>query len=417
MSTRRNFLKVAGVSLTASLLKSVNSSAAKLSVGNTSVKIGILLPRSTEHPQYPGSFQNGLRLGLNQRNALKRKKIELITEQVNYGSPIITKGKIQQLISENNVNMFVGLLNSEVAVDIGDLVKNAQAPILIANAGENYLTKKVKENPYLFFNTLNLFQNAYLSGKYAVEKFGKRIGVITALYDSGYDALFAFYKGVESAGGTIVETHLKKQDDNSFITRVLDRIEIEDLDGMYVFLNGNLADDFFRSLHAKKLQIPAIATSFATEDKRMMNLGAAANNLQNFSAWTKNLNNTENQKFVSAYKKQFFKDPDQFSFLGYESGLIIYESLANCKGDFSGMNLAAAISGIKIKSPGGEISVNNKSGLVANPVYLCTTKQSAFQFPENNVIEKTIPASEFHADFVSLETDLHSGWLNPYLFV
>lgn len=417
MNSRRNFLKVAGTGLTASLLKPVTASAAKLSVGKNSIKIGVLLPQSNEHPLYPGSFLNGLRLGLNQRNALKKSKIELITEQVNYGSPIVTKEKIQQLITENNVNMIVGLINSEVAVDIGEMVQNAQIPTLIANAGENYLVNRVKENPYLFFNSLNLFQNSYLAGKYAVEKYGKNIAVVTAFYDSGYDALFTFYKGVETAGGKIVNTYLKKQNDDDFIPETLDKIDKEELNGMYVFLNGNLADDFFRAAHYRNLGIPILTTSFASEDNRIINFGEAASNIQNISTWTKNLKNSENQMFISGYQKQYSKEPDQFSFLGYESGLIIYDSLSKCKGDFSGGNLSEAIKSCKIKSPGGSITINKKSGLVTNPVYLCKAEFSGFNIPENKIIDELKPVSEFDEIFEVLDTNLRSGWLNPYLFV
>ncbi len=178
MNNRRNFLKIAGVGLTGSLINPVNSSAAKISYENKSVKIGVLLPRSKQHPIYAASFLNGLRLALNTGKQSEDYKTEVITEQVNYGTPIIVKSKMQQLITENNVNLVVGLLNSEVSFDIEDTAKNAQIPTIIVNAGETVLRKKVKENPWLFFNTLNLLENSFQAGKYAVDKFGKNISVV-----------------------------------------------------------------------------------------------------------------------------------------------------------------------------------------------------------------------------------------------
>ena len=205
MNNRRNFLKIAGVGLTGSVLNTVNSSAADITLETSAVKIGVLLPQSNENPFYSGSFINGLRLAT-YHNGLSGNKIELITEQVNYGSRRTTRVKAGQLITENNVNILLGLVNSEVAIELGELVEHAQIPTLIANAGENYLLNKAKDNPYLFFNSLNLFQNSFLAGKYVVEKFGKNIAVVTSVYDSGYDSLFTFYKGVELAGGKITET-------------------------------------------------------------------------------------------------------------------------------------------------------------------------------------------------------------------
>jgi ABC-type branched-subunit amino acid transport system substrate-binding protein len=417
MSSRRNFLKIAGAGFTGSLIKPISSSASESSVSNSSVKIGVLLPRSNEHQVYSNSFLNGLRLATNHNGLSGNNKIEIITEQVNYGSCRITRLKAGQLIAENNINLLVGLLNSDIAIEIGDLVKNAKVPTIIANAGENYLVNKAKENPWLFFNSLNLFQNSFLAGKTAVEKYGKNIAVITALYDSGYDSLFAFYKGVELAGGKITETYLRNEKDVDFISKTLDRIKKETVNGIYVLLNGNLADDFFRTISQEKLSVPIITTSFACDENRIVNLGGAANGIQSFQTWTKNLNNRENQDFVSAYKKKYSRETDQFGFLGYETGLIINDSLSKCQGNISGNQLAYAIRNCKINSPGGKIYVNEKSGMVNNPVYLCETKMSGMNIPENEIIEQYTSIGEFDVNFIPLDTNLRSGFVNPYLFV
>lgn len=417
MNNRRNFLKIAGAGITGSLVNPFASQAARLTTGNNQIKIGVLLPQSNEHPLLSRSFLNGVRLGLNQRDTLKKKKVEIITEQVNYGSPVITKSKLQQLITENNVNLVVGLINPEVAIDISDLVKNAQLPTIISNAGENYLNKEIKENPFLFFNTLNLLENSFQAGQYAVEKFGKNIGVVTAFYDCGYDALAAFYKGVETAGGKIVETYLKKQSDNDFIQNTLDKLKKANLDGIYVLMNGNLADDFLRSKYQRNLTVPTIASSFAVEDSRLINLGSAASEILNFNTWNKNIDNRENQIFISSYKKQYTADPDQFGYLGYETGLLIYQSLISCNGDFTGSTLANSIASCSFQSPGGKISVNKKSGLISNAIYLCKVQSSLFNLHENRVIKSYKPINEFSEVFASLDSQQHSGWLNPYLFV
>ncbi len=417
MNNRRDFLKIAGVGLTGSLINPIKSSAAKLSVSNKSVKIGVLLPQSTQHSIYATSLLNGLRLTLNTGMQSEDCKTEVITEQINYGTPVITMQKVEQLITENNVNLLVGLLNYEVVHYIGALVNNANVPTIIANSGENYLANNLKENPYLFFNTLNLCRNSYLAGKYAVEKYGKKIAVVTALYDSGYDALSAFYKGVESAGGKITATYLENANDNDFVSKTLDKIENEKPHGIFVFLNGNVADEFLITTRQRNLSVPLLTTSVVIDDNRLAYLGNAAHGIHHFSTWAKNLINRENQDFVSAYKKKYSKESDQFGFLGYETGLIINDSISKCQNSISGKRLASAIRSCQINSPGGKISVNEKSGLINNPVYLCETKMSGINIPENEIIEQYTSIGEFDENFIPLDTNLRSGFLNPYLFV
>lgn len=417
MNTRRNFLKITGTGITGALLSSLNSGAAKLDTKGQKIKIGVLLPNSVEHPQYPGAFLNGLRLGIDQQNAIKKNKIELVTESVNFGTPFIVKEKIQKLMTENNVDLITGVINSEVATHVGSLFKNAQMPAIIANAGESYLVNDLKQNPFVFFNSLNLFQAAFESGKYAVKNFGKNIAVVSSFYDSGYDSLFTFRLGVEAAGGTVTETYISSQNDKKGDVDIIEKLETAKPDGIYVFMHGRESDDFIRNIHFRKLDIPVITTGFSTEENRLVNLGDAAVNVISIASWSKNISSKENKSFAESYRKSYNKTPDLFSVLGYETGQIIYDSLARCSGNFKGTAIAEAMKSCKVQSPRGEVAINAESGLVQNKLFVNKTKMSLFSIPENELLETIIPVSEFDESFAVLDNEYRTGWLNPYLFV
>lgn len=417
MNTRRNFLKITGTGITGALLSSLNSGAAKLDTKGYKIKVGVLLPNSNEHPQYPGAFLNGLRLGVDQQNAIKKGKIELVTESVNFGTPFIVKEKIQKLTTENNVDLITGVVNSEVATHIGNLFKNAQMPAIIANAGESYLVNELKQNPFMFFNSLNLFQAAYESGKYAVQHFGKNIAVAASFYDSGYDSLFTFRLGVEAAGGNITETFITNQNSKDNDHLIFEKLEASKPDGIYVFMHGRESDDFIRNVHFRGMNIPLITTGFSTEETRLVNLGAAAENVVSIASWAKTIESKENKAFVENYRKSYNKTPDLFSVLGYETGLMIYDSLARCSGDFKGSAIAEAIKTCKIQSPRGSVAVNAASGMVQNNLVVCKAKMSLFSVPENQLVETLAPVTEFDESFAVLDNEYRTGWLNPYLFV
>lgn len=417
MNNRRNFLKIAGTGLTVSLLQPFQSNATILNTKGGKVRVGVLLPQSAEHPHYPCSFLNGLRSGIDQHSSIKKDKIELIIEPVNFGTPHSVKEKTQKLISENNVNLVVGILNSEVASYVGSIFKNAKLPVIIANTGESYLINESKQNDFLFFNSLNLFQAAYHSGKYAVEKFGQNVAIITSLYDGGYDALFTFRQGVETAGGTISETFLTGQNETNFISGTLDKLKQSPPDCIYLFMHGNESDEMIRNLHFSQLNIPVITTAFSTEEHRLVNLGEAAENIICISSWNKKLENKVNKDFVDQFLKNYRKSPDLFSVLGYETGQLIYNSLSRCAGDFSGEQISRSLKTCTIESPRGKIRINEKSGMVNNQLIVNQTTQSIFGIPENRIIDTLDPISEFDEQFASLDNELRSGWLNPYLFV
>jgi branched-chain amino acid transport system substrate-binding protein len=417
MNSRRNFLKIAGVSITGSLLNSVSAKAAKLNTNGKTLKVGILLPQSAEHPHYPGSFLNGLRLGVDQNNALRKKKIELITESVNFGTPEIVKEKVQKLLTENNVDLITGILNSEVVSHVGNVFKNAEVPSIIANSGESYLVNELKENPFLFFNSLNLFQAAWESGKYAVDKFGKRVAIVTSFYDSGYDSLFTFRQGVEDAGGEIVATCSAGQSDTDFTANTLKKLEELNPDSVYVFAHGTNADDLIRNIRYKGIKTPLITTAFSADENRLVHLANAADNLISISSWDRNSDNAINKNFIEKYEKACNRSTDIFSVLGFETGQIIYDSFARCKGDFSGNTIAEAIKSCALQSPRGDIKINSDSGLVHNKLHIQQCIVNSTGIPKNQVLETIQPVSEFKESFAVLDNDYRSGWLNPYLFV
>ncbi len=416
MKDRRNFLKLFGTGLSGAILTSSKVSAETLSIKNGTLKVGVLLPQSENNKQYSESFLNGFKLGLNERNRIELKSFDVFTESVKYGSSYLASKKAKQLIFENKVNLIVGLLNSESTLELGELAQENKLPVLIANAGENYISDTKRKNPYMFFNSLDLFKNSYLTGKLAVEKYGKNIVVVSSLFDSGYDALIAFYKGVEEAGGTITKTFVKGQNDNEFFHKTFDNIKELEADCIYVFLNGDFANTFFNIAKIQDINLPLLSTSFATDENNLLRSGTTANKIENFSCWNKNVKNTENRNFISSYLQAYSKDPGQFGFLGYETGLIINSSVENCRNELSGIHLANALKNCKVNSPAGKITVNN-NGLVNNPVYLCYTGIKGNQILTNKIAKEINIEGEFDLSFTDLHTDIRSGWLNPYPFI
>ncbi|WP_321348973.1 ABC transporter substrate-binding protein [uncultured Draconibacterium sp.] len=417
MNSRRNFLRIAGAGITGSFLQPFTSNGAVLKTKGQKIKIGVLMPQSIEHPGLPVSFMNGFRSGIDQHGAFKKNRIELITEMVNFGTPHIVKEKSQKLIVENNVDLVVGILNSEVASHVGETFKNAKLPAFFVNSGESYPVNEIKNNSYLFLNSLNLYQAAFHSGQYAVEKFGKKIAIVTSFYDSGYDALFTFRQGVEAAGGDIPDTYLMGENSDDFVADTMAKLNESRPDAVYVFMHGTAAEDIIQSLHINALKLPILTTAFVVEDERLLHLGEAGENVLSVSSWNRSSESEENRKFDDLYAKHWKKSPDLFSVLGYESGMIIYDSLTRCKQNFTSENIADNLRSCSITSPRGKVFIHQDSGIVNNPLYLNKSTRMLSGSYGNQVLQAISPVNEFEERFAMLDNAYRSGWLNPYLFV
>lgn len=408
MNSRRNFLKYAGLSLGATVTNVPFSVKASSFKGN-SCKTGILLPTSLKHAEYPDSFMNGINLALNSFSD-GSCQVELITESVKFGCPSQAIKKTQKLVLENQVDLVVGLLNTEVAQSISEITSPAKIPTIIANAGENSPNKEMIRNPYLFFNTLDLCRNSALAGKFMVENFGKKLAVVSGLYDSGYDAIYAFQHAVNNSEGIITNVFINKQNKKQFFVQTIKQLEEEKADGLFLLMNGEEARAFLHAYSRKKLSIPVMTTSFVTDEKELRHGGSTINNVYHLSSWVKSLNNKENKRFVSAYLDKYGVDPDQFSLLGYQTGLIA-ERIQNNKSE----NITSA--DFSIDSPAGQLKMDTPTGMIEGPAYLCKTSQGTFSVPENFILDKIEVKDTFAYNNHHNEENIHSGWLNPYLFV
>ena len=375
------------------------------------------MPKSNEHPEYPDSFMKGLRLALNTTVAGSENMFEVVTENVNYGTPVPTQNSLKRLISENKVHLIVGLLNNDVAGRIGKILKDEKVPAIISNAGENFMLTEVCENSYLFFNTLNLFQASFEAGKYSVSEFGSKVVVVTSDAEIGYDALFAFQKGVEAAGGKVSETIVLSNEKEDNWDETLRPLKNNSISCIFALLNGKKANCFFRNANQRELNIPIITTSFAADDHQIKHLGGYFEGTQHFSIWNSGLKTKENKRFVTAYQSIYKQIPTQFGFLGYRSGLLAGDSVSRCTTDLSGEYLKSALAECKINSPAGQVSINKRTGQINNSLFLCQSRLSTYNIPENIVLDKFYSDDNLTELFSSLDTHLRSGYFNPYLFM
>lgn len=418
MNNRRGFLKILGTGIAAAASGPLTAGAAKLKTKDRPLKIGILSPRSNIRPQYTYSFSNGLRLGLDQHKAVKKGQIEIINEPNGYGSPFISKQNAQKLMFENHVDIITGILGNEVLGRFDNIFSERQTPFIACNAGEYYPVKQLQNNPFLFFNSLNLYQAAYMTGQYAASSYGKKGLIVTSMYDSGYDATFAFFQGAAASNGT-TETLMMNMNENDFSSKVIAHIQNTRPDYVFILLSGDSANNLIISIkNDSDLKIPMLTTSFVTDNSNLPMLGKYADGIESISPWDKNLNIQANREFIKSYLDTYRAEPDLFAMLGYETGLMAYHALAACQGEFSGVNLRKCLSEVRMFSPRGRFSCDSVSGITHAPSYHIQIQTESLTRQPHSILKRELETIDaFHADFAVLDNSLRSGWLNPYLFV
>ncbi|MFV0590489.1 MAG: ABC transporter substrate-binding protein [Draconibacterium sp.] len=256
---------------------------------------------------------------------------------------------------------------------------------------------------------MNLYRNAALSGKFMVEKFGKRIAIVSGLYDSGYDTISSFRRAVEEAQGTITNTFINDRNNNDFFDQTIHAIKENNNDGLFLLMTGQDANNFVLAYHNAGLSTPVVTTSFVTDENYLPNLGPTMDNVYHLNSWIRNLNTPQNKQFVSDYENEYKAAPNQFSLLGYETGLIAAQIRNKINGNINNDK-------ISVDSPAGCLTINFETGEVKSPAYLCKTLKGSFLLPENQLINQIEVSNDIGIKNIQNKEEIHSGWLNPYLF-
>ena len=412
MNNRRDFLKIAGLGVSGAILKPLNSDTNGFNVRRKSIKIGVLLPGSSQNNAYSTSYLNGLRLGIT--NGSKSNTFELITEHIKHGGPYVSQKKAVQLIVENKVDVMAGIINPISLQHFHSLYSTHKIPGIFSNAGENLPTQSIKDNPYLFFNTLNLAQSSYEMGKIMVQEQGKNVVLISGNHEGGYQALTAFKDGVEFSGGELVKMLVFNDSDLGFVEKAISELEKVNPSAVYLLLNNNQTA-WFCSVwkHSKLKNVKIYGSAFAAEDSRLVETGSLFNGIKTINQWFSEIRNEANQHFINSYKDFFRILPNSFSVLGYETGQLI-AAASGINSFNTGKYNVKALAETKINSPRGKI-IFNSDGEMQAPFYY-TEINSAFTESKYTLI-KNLGYCQFpNKALAENNNELYSGLINPYLF-
>ncbi|MHA7129205.1 type 1 periplasmic-binding domain-containing protein [Algoriphagus namhaensis] len=163
------------------------------------LRIGVLQPNSKEYPVLPFDFLNGIKLYFTVHGStIGSKEVELIVEDVGFGTATACLEKVRKLIAENRIDLIIGLLEPQVSIEVATYSSHFSIPFLSASLGESYVAQDSIPG-YLLLYSAGLWQKAYQEGVEAGKRFkGEGLFLITSLLDCGYDHLRAFRWGFES---------------------------------------------------------------------------------------------------------------------------------------------------------------------------------------------------------------------------
>ena len=270
---------------------------------------------------------------------------------------------VQRLITENDVDAMVGLVNSATALGVADAVTEAETPLIIANAGAEALTEDAA-SPYVWRSSFTNAQVAAAMGEYlAAEGIGP-VYVMAPDYAAGQEVVAGFTKAYEDGGGTIAGQALtpfgKTQDFQPFLSGV----QSSGAKATFVFYAGGEAVSFVKQYadFGLKDSIPLYGSGFLTEGSVLDAQGDTAVGVRTTLHYSTEIDNKNNKEFVQAYQDAYGELPTTYAVQTYDAANVLDRALRDTE-DLSGPAITKALDGVGEidDSPRGPWSFENQT--------------------------------------------------------
>ncbi len=336
-------------------------------VAQDTIKVGILV--ATE-----GAFAAGGADGIrNVELALKQvggmaggKKIETVVAPTDT-TPATTTRMARKLIEQDKVDIILGPLSGSEGIAMRDYSKTIPDKTVINGISGALETTWVDPSPNFFRFNLDGAQWGSGLGDYVVKKKGwKKVASVSADYSFGYTNFLGFAVGFCKAGGELVErlwVPLGSSDYAGVIAKLPD-----DADAIYLGMGGTDSINFLNQYQQAGGKAKLIGGSIMADPTVLNSKGKAKDALVGTptSGWIANDNpSPEWQAYLKAYLEAFPADkrlpsPSLFGVGYHVNALAMIAALNEVKGDLSDghKKFHAALSKLKVKTPLGEISLN-----------------------------------------------------------
>ncbi|MEQ8700079.1 MAG: ABC transporter substrate-binding protein [Bauldia litoralis] len=322
------------------------------------------------------------------KDELKGDTIKLIFRDTKNPGGAVAKSVVQELITRDKVDIIGGIVFSPNAMSIAGLATQAKVPVVIMNAGTSFITNM---SPNLARVSFTMWQAGFIMGEHAAKNLNCKTAVAGFTnYPPGKDSVAAFKRGLEGAGGKLVDAIPmggpgKVPDFTPFLQRAKDKKP----NCFYVFVpGGNHASAVVRAykqLGMKEAGVALIGPGDITHDTLLQGMGDAAVGLVTASHYYADLDNPANKAFVAAWKKAYGADttPDFVGVGGYDGMAAIYHVIKSVKGKITAEKAMAALKGWTFDSPRGKIMIDPETRDIVQNVYIMEVGKDGNRLVQN----------------------------------
>jgi branched-chain amino acid transport system substrate-binding protein len=342
-------------------------------------KIGIIAPFSGPYAAWGKEYQRGIDLFLDEHNGKNgNPKVTVLTRDTGGVNPSRARQLAQELVVRDQVVALGGEMFSPNLLAVADVATESKTPFIIFTGATSFITDK---SPYFVRPTFTMWTFIYPFGEWAVKQGYKKGAILVADFAAGEDAIEAFTKGYEAAGGqvpTVIKVPLNTTDFSPYLQRLREAKP----DAAYMFFPvGPLSIGLVKAFYDRGLDKEGIQLLGGTEtgEQELPAIGPSATGAITALVYGPFLDNPKNKAFLAAYQKKFGKDelPSFSTVAAYDGMELIFEMLRKTGGRKDADKMIAAVANYKWDSPRGPASIDPRTREMIQNLYVRRVEKHA----------------------------------------
>ena len=273
------------------------------------MKVGVNLPYTGIGAEFAQLVDRGMELYLKlNADKVKPYKITLIKRDVKDPGGANAKIAVQELLTQDNVDILAGWIYSPNAIASAPIVTAGKKLAVIMNAGTAHITNL---SPYYVRTSFSMWHAGYAMGEAAAKILNAKTAVVGYTdFPPGKDSLAAFKRSFEANGGKVIdEIPMGGAGAVPDFTPFFQRAKDKKPDVFFVFVpagdHAAAVVKTYAALGMREAGIKLIGPGDITQDTKLQAMGAAAVGLITMHHYHADLDNPENKRFVEAWKKEY----------------------------------------------------------------------------------------------------------------
>lgn len=345
------------------------------------IRIGVVTPLTGTYAGIGQQVRWGIDLAtkeINDRGGILGRKVETIYEDEE-ANPNVAVQKAEKLFQVSKVDFLTGTVNSGSTLAVGQVAeRNSRLAATTVSFSDAITGDKCSPNMFRV-NAKAGMQSAALAEWMVKEKPGATVYYLGPDYEMGRSTVAAFKSAAEAKGAKSVGEVFAPLDNKDY-SPFFGQIRAARPQVLYTSVAGNDTVRFLSQLAefglAKQLQIVGAAGTVTSQN--MTAIGKAADGYVTGAAYSAELDNPANKKFVADFKAAWKAEPDLYGVDSY--GVMYFYKAAVEKAKTTDTDkLRVAMRGLEWETPQGKKTMRAGDHQAIQDMYAVKVVNGKFQ--------------------------------------